>query len=131
MGARIELRRRLEWIDTDAAGVWHHSTLWRLAEWAEAELHRRIGITDLTFGWTPRRRVEAEFLRPVVFDEEVVLVLEVAAVGRTSVTYVMDLSTASAEPVATARMVAVLIDDDGAPRPWPEDARAALAHSRI
>ena len=125
MGAAITLRRRLEWIDTDAAARWHHSTLWRYAEAAEAELHRRLGILDRTFGFTPRRRIEAEFHTALRFDDEVTVDLEVAAVGRTSATYDVALSVGD-QRAATATMVIVYTDADGRPRPWPDDLIRAL-----
>jgi acyl-CoA thioesterase FadM len=75
VGAAITLQRRLEWCDTDAAARWHHSTIWRFAEAAETELHRRLGIIDRTFGFTPRRRVEAEFHTPLRFDDVVTVEL--------------------------------------------------------
>src|ERR687887_445643 len=52
--ARVVLRRRIEWMDTDAAGIYHWTTVFRLAEAAEAALHTALGIVDLTFGATPR-----------------------------------------------------------------------------
>ena len=125
MGASVTSTTRMEWIDTDAAGIWHHSTLWRWVERMEAELHRRLGITELTFGWTPRRSLSAEFLRGIAFDDEVVLRLEVGRVGSTSATYVFDASV-DGEVAATAELTCVLVDDDGRPRPWPADARALL-----
>lgn len=126
MGARIVRTRRLEWIDTDAAGYWHHSTLWRYAEWLEAELHRDLGITELTFGYSPRRRVEAEFHRPAYFDDEVTCTLEVTRVGTTSATYEVALEV-EAGTCATATLVVVLIDrEQGRPMPWPDDAATLL-----
>jgi acyl-CoA thioesterase FadM len=44
--ARIRIRRRVEWMDTDAAGIHHSSTVIRFAEAAEAEPHSAQG--DLT-----------------------------------------------------------------------------------
>lgn len=125
MGAAITLERRLEWIDTDAAGYWHNATLWRYIEAAEAQLHRDLGIIDATFGFTPRRRVEAEFLAPLHFDRPAMITLRVTAVGRTSASYEVELRS-DGQLVATARMVVVFIGDDGATRPWPEDVAAAL-----
>ncbi len=46
MSASTTLQRRVQWIDTDAAGIWHHSNVVRWAEEAEAELHRQLGIID-------------------------------------------------------------------------------------
>jgi acyl-CoA thioesterase FadM len=125
VGASITMERRLEWPDTDAAVRWHHSTIWRYAEAAEAELHRRLGIIDQTFGFTPRRRLEAEFHAVVQFDEVVTVVLEVAAVGRTSATYELTLSV-SERLVATATIVIVFTDDLGRPRPWTDELTRAL-----
>jgi len=56
-------------MDTDAAGIWHYSTSIRFVEAAEAELHRQLGIIDLTFGLTPRAHVEFDFHRTARFDD--------------------------------------------------------------
>jgi YbgC/YbaW family acyl-CoA thioester hydrolase len=125
LGAAITLERRLEWCDTDAAARWHHSTLWRFAEAAEAELHRRLGILHQTFGFTPRRRVEAEFHTPLRFDDVVTIALEVTAVGRTSATHEIDVSV-DGRRAASATMVIVFTDAQGRPRPWPDDVARAL-----
>lgn len=126
MGAAASLRRRLDWADTDAAGYWHHSTFWRYAEAGEAELARRLGLTELLFGATPRRTVTAEFHRPVFFDDEVTILFEVETIGRTSATYRISLSV-DGELAASGSMTVVLVGEDGRPRPWPDDARALLA----
>ena len=125
MGASISIHRRLDWVDTDAAGYWHHSTFWTYAEAGEAELMRALGLTELTFGFTPRRSLLAEFFRPVYFDDEVTIDFSVEAVGRTSATYRIVLTVGDDE-VAAGAMTVVLTDADGRPTPWPDDARAAL-----
>ena len=111
-------------------GYWHHSTFWKYAEAGEAELARSLGLTALTFGFTPRKSVTAEFHRPIYFDDEVTITCEVEAVGRTSATYHVTLSvdgeTADARVADAGTMTVVLIDDDGRPRPWPDDAKALL-----
>lgn len=127
MMASISISRRVQWMDTDAAGIWHHSVVIRWAEEAEAELHRRLGIIDETFGATPRVRTEFEFGVPLRFDEVVDITLTVGELGTTSITYDIDVSTASGQ-VATGRMVAVLIDrGTGEKRSWPEELRQALS----
>lgn len=117
MGTTVTIRRRLAWPDTDAAGVWHHSTLWRWVEEAEAELHRQLDIIAHTFGHTPRRHVEAEFLRPLRFDDEVDITLGVTRIGRTSVTYEATV-VHGGQVAARAAMTSVLIVD-GAATAWP------------
>jgi acyl-CoA thioester hydrolase len=125
MGASITLRRRLDWADTDAAGFWHHSTFWKYAEAGEAQLARDLGISDLLFGATPRRTVAAEFHRPVYFDDEIDITFAVEAVGRTSATYHVRIDC-DGELAADGRMVVVLVDDAGRPRPWPDTVAAVL-----
>src|SRR6185295_237508 len=85
--ARVVLRRRIEWMDTDAAGIYHWTTVFRLAEAAEAALHTALGIAEFTFGATPRVAVEATFARPLRFNDPVDVELAVTALGRTSVEY--------------------------------------------
>lgn len=114
-------------MDTDAAGIWHHSVVLRWAEEAEAELHRRLGIVDLTFGVTPRVRTEFDFAKFIRFDDPVEITLTVSELGATSLTYEVEV-TSESRPVATGRMVIVFIDrDTGEKKPWPNSVREALA----
>jgi acyl-CoA thioesterase FadM len=126
--ARIVLRRRIEWIDTDAAGIYHWTTAFRLAEAAEAVLHTALGIADRTFGVTPRVSVAAEFQRPLVFNDPVEVELAVEAVGRTSVRYALNI-TGPDGPAMSGQVTAVLIDRDSRRAVgWPEDIRERLAN---
>ena len=123
----ITIQRRVQWIDTDAAGIWHHSVVLRWAEEAEAELHRRLGIIDITFGATPRVRTEFEFPNSVRFDDAVDITLTVSHLGTTSMSYEIVVATGE-KPVAKGRMVVVFIDRaTGEKRPWPELVRDSLA----
>lgn len=122
----MSIRRRVAWIDTDAAGIWHHSVIIRWLEEAEAELHRELGIIGQTFGATPRVRTEFEFLTPVRFDDVVDIILTVVSLGTTSITYHIEVA-ADTGPVASGRLTAVLIDrESGEKRAWPEDLRQVL-----
>ncbi len=127
MTSSVSIRRRVQWIDTDAAGIWHHSTVARWAEEAEAELHRQVGIIDQTFGATPRVVVEFEFRSPLRFDDVVDVTITVAKLGRSSITYLIEVRKGETV-AASGRMVAVFIDrESGMKRPWPEQIRRALA----
>lgn len=126
MAPSISIQRRVQWMDTDAAGIWHHSVVVRWTEEAEAELHRRLEIIDQTFGATPRVRTEFEFGEVLRFDDVVDIGLSVTALGRTSVTYRVVVTKGSAQ-VASGQMVAVFIDrDTGEKRPWTEPLRESL-----
>jgi acyl-CoA thioesterase FadM len=124
--ARIVLRRRIEWIDTDAAGIYHWTTAFRLAEAAEAALHTALGIADRTFGVTPRVSVAAEFQRPLVFNDPVEVELAVEAVGRTSVRYALNI-TGPDGPAMSGQVTACLIDRETRRAVgWPDDLRERL-----
>lgn len=126
MSTSITIQRRVQWIDTDAAGIWHHSTVTRWLEEAEVELHRKLGIVQQTFGVTPRVHLEYSFHRALSFDDEADITLDVDAVGDTSVTYRLSVAK-DGEPVVTGKVVAVLIDRvTRDKRPWPDDLRQAL-----
>lgn len=69
-------RRRIEFSETDAAGLFHFSGYFRLMEFAEAAFFRQLGWPLLdqrekaTFGF-PRINAQAKFLRPLMFEDEV------------------------------------------------------------
>jgi acyl-CoA thioester hydrolase len=129
MRPSITIQRRVQWMDTDAAGIWHHSVVLRWAEEAEAELHRRLGIVDITFGATPRVRTEFDFPNSVRFDDVVDITLTISHLGTTSMAYEIEVDNDS-RPVAKGRMVIVLIDrESGQKRDWPASVREAVAGS--
>ena len=125
--ARVVIRRRIEWMDTDAAGIYHWTTVFRLAEAAEAALHTALGIVDLTFGATPRVAVQATFARPLHFNDPVEVELAVRALGRSSVEY--RLTVAAEDGLAAEGSVKSVLIDRTTRRatPWPEHVRAQLA----
>ena len=126
--ARIVLHRRIEWIDTDAAGIYHWTTAFRLAEAAEAALHTALGIADRTFGATPRVSVAAQFDRPLRFNDPVEVELAVEAVGRSSVRYSLAI-TGPDGPAMSGQVTACLIDRDSRRAvAWPDDMQALLVN---
>ncbi len=129
MAASVVLQRRVDWLDTDAAGIYHHSTVWRLVEAAEATLHDRLGIRQETFGRTPRARIGAEFRKALYFYDVVDVWLGVQAVGRTSVTYAFELRV-DGEVAVLGELVTVLLDRPrGSLMAWPEPWRELLLHA--
>lgn len=82
----VVVERRVEWTDTDAAGHYHHSTVIRWVEAAEAVLLRRLGLSHL-FGSTPRVHFEADYRARLWFGEAVRTELRVTKVGTSSLHY--------------------------------------------
>ncbi|MEA2255622.1 MAG: acyl-CoA thioester hydrolase [Solirubrobacteraceae bacterium] len=125
--ARVTLRRRVEWIDTDAAGIYHWTTAFRFAEAAEAAMHTALGIADRTFGAMPRVAVDVRFTRPLRFNEAVDVELAVQAMGRSSVRYRLAIG-GDAGPAVDGSLTVCLIDrETGRATPWPDDLRERLA----
>lgn len=86
----IEVRDRVEWIDTDAAGIYHNSSLLRYVESAEAELMRRRGV-DGYFGVAPRVHFEVDFEAPLFFGQQITVLLRVARLGTSSLTFAFEV----------------------------------------
>ncbi|MEO7127094.1 MAG: thioesterase family protein [Nakamurella sp.] len=121
----ITTHRRLEWRDTDASGHQHHSVIIRWVEQAEAELFESLGSIEL-FDRIPRVKYEAEYHSRLWFRDEVEIQLNVAAIGRTSMTYEFEI-TGPHGIAATGRVVIVhTAPEAGRATPWPEKFKSAL-----
>jgi YbgC/YbaW family acyl-CoA thioester hydrolase len=116
---------RVAWVDTDAGGRIHFTAVFRWAEAAETALLRRIGLLEC-WGDYPRRKVEAEFLRVLRFEDEIETRLRVERVGTTSVTYAWEIRK-DGEPFVVGRHTVVHVDAAGRPEPLPDFVRGALS----
>jgi acyl-CoA thioester hydrolase len=125
--ARVVIRRRIEWIDTDAAGIYHWTTVFRLAEAAEAAMHTALGIPNETFGACPRVSVSATFSRSLRFNDPVDVELAVESIGRSSLSYRLAIAC-EGERAAEGSLTVVFIDRaTGRAAPWPPAIRERLA----
>jgi acyl-CoA thioester hydrolase len=122
---RATVRRRIQWFDTDASTKYHNTAPLRLMEEAEAALLDQLGIVREVYGWLPRAHVTIDYRRPLRFWDEVEIDVEAAEVGRTSVTYAFRVRREE-EVCAHGTVVAVLIDEEGKPRSWPDEWRRLL-----
>jgi acyl-CoA thioester hydrolase len=111
-------------VDTDAGGRIHFTAVFRWVEAAEVGLMRRLGLME---GWGnfPRRHVEADYLKVLVFEDEVEVRLRIDRVGNTSITYGWELLK-DAEPYVTGSHTIVHVDEQGRPAPLPDELRASL-----
>lgn len=105
-------RRRVEFRDTDAAGIVHFSAFFLWMESAEHELLRAAGVAvvdrqpdGIDASW-PRVSASCEYVSAVRFGDEISIAVAVAEIGRTSVTYSFRFEH-EGRHVATGRMVAV------------------------
>ncbi|WP_420121577.1 acyl-CoA thioesterase [Nakamurella sp.] len=124
-------RTHVGWIDTDAAGIHHHTSIARWTEAAEADLMRGAGLTGY-FPVAPRVRYEADFVASLGPGDEVTDTIAVERLGRTSLSLAFEVRGGPAgEPavlVARGRYVTVHLDGPGGrPAPWPASWRARLS----
>src|SRR6266571_7184832 len=117
-------RLRVAWVDTDAGGRIHFTAAFRWAELAETALMRRLGLLD-GWGTYPRRRVEAEYHKVLVFEDEIEVRLRVEALGRTSIAYAWEIAH-DGELHVEGRHTVVHVDAEGRPAPLPDRVRSAL-----
>jgi YbgC/YbaW family acyl-CoA thioester hydrolase len=118
-------RTRVAWIDTDAGGRIHFTAAFRWAEMAETAIRRKLGLLD-EWGSYPRRKVEAEFLQVLVFEDEIEVRIRPERLGQTSITWAFEINRDS-EVCVRGTLVVVHVDADGRPAPLTDKERAALA----
>ena len=92
MPYEFTLSHRVEFAETDMAGIVHFANFFRMMENAEHAFFRSLGFTihghevGTTLGW-PRVNAACEFLKPLRFDEVVDIQLLVAEVRSRSIRY--------------------------------------------
>ena len=119
-------RRRIEFADTDMAGLCHFARFFIFMESAEHELLASLGtrvITEEEDGQTicwPRVAASCEFLAPARFGDVLDLRVEVVCKGRTSLTYGHEISR-DGTPIARGRVTTVCcrMGSDGTAQPIP------------
>jgi len=84
--------RRVEFSDTDAAGIMHFVAFFRMMEQAEHELLRSVGLSVIakdssgTITW-PRVRATCDFQSAARFEDVLTIEVRIARIGKKSVTY--------------------------------------------
>jgi YbgC/YbaW family acyl-CoA thioester hydrolase len=75
MAYEIKVMRRVEFSDTDMAGIVHYSNFFRYMEVAEHEFFRSLGFSVVTrqvdppVGW-PRVHAECDYKQPLRFEDQ-------------------------------------------------------------
>ncbi|MBN1441286.1 MAG: acyl-CoA thioesterase [Planctomycetes bacterium] len=92
MASEFRYRHRIEFAETDMAGIVHFSNYFRLMERTEHEFLRSLGLSvhaDIDgrlVSW-PRARAECSYEAPLTFEDEVEVLLRVRGKTRKSITY--------------------------------------------
>lgn len=128
-------RSRIRFSDTDASGRIHYSAMFRHMEAAEDEFMRSLGFPYSSLEPSgqfsfPRVHVEAQFLAPLHYDDEVETEVTVERVGESSFSLYF-FSICRAIPVARGRLTAVCISlTTQHSHPLPEELAEALRSRR-
>jgi len=118
-------KRRVEFCETDAAGIVHFSALLQYAEQAEHALLRKLGSSVLvvihadgeparTISW-PRVKIATEFHGSAKFEDELDIAIYVSRLGNKSVTYAYRI-TRSSEPICSGSSTCVCCEIDATGR---------------
>lgn len=112
MPAEFIYRRRVQFADTDMAGIVHFSMYFRYMEEAEHALWRSVGLQiappDGTVGF-PRVAAACDFKAPLRFEEEFEVHARVETVGRRSLKYGFTLRRGD-DILATGSMTSVSVE---------------------
>jgi acyl-CoA thioester hydrolase len=111
MAAAFQTTRRVEFADTDMAGIVHFSSFFRFMESAEHEFLRAHGLSvvmewegqHLTF---PRVSAACDFQNPARFEDVLTIEVRLARIGFKSLSYSFTFRL-GAVPIATGQIVSV------------------------
>ena len=132
--APFRTTRRVDFVDTDMAGIVHFSNFFRFMESAEVEFLRSRGLS-VSMRWQgqriglPRVSASCDFFRPIGFQDVVEISVNVERIGEKSVTYAFEFAK-DGEAIAAGRIVACccLISQDRKIEPTeiPQEIRDLL-----
>jgi acyl-CoA thioester hydrolase len=111
MTAALTIQRRIQFAETDMAGVLHFSNYFRLMEEVEHAFFRSIGygvvcdIDGVTVSW-PRVSATCEYFAPLRFEDEVGIALRITHVGNKSLSYEVEFHRGG-DRVATGEITAI------------------------
>lgn len=135
MPAPYKTTRRIEFRDTDAAGIAHFSAFFAYMEEAEHELLRSVGLSVMmrddqgAISW-PRVSVTCDFRGAVKFEDVLDIEVEIERLGEKSISYAFRFTCDNKE-IAVGKMTAVCcrIDEGRPPRSIaiPADVAEKLA----
>jgi acyl-CoA thioester hydrolase len=123
-------RRRIEFSDTDMAGVVHFARFFIFMETAEHQMLAELGVrpgsyrdeSGRAFAW-PRVTASCDYLAPARYGDELDIRVTIERLGRSSLTYGFDLACGPVR-VAQGKITAVCctLEEGGvmAPVPLPE-----------
>jgi len=114
MAYQFKAVRRVEFSDTDMAGIMHYSNFFRFMETAEHAFFRSIGFSIVSdnveprVGW-PRVHASCDFKAPLRFEDEVEIHLLVSEKKSKALSYLFIFRKLNAKPVVEIARGAVTV----------------------
>ena len=117
MAHEFKLTRRVEFSETDMAGIVHYSNFFKYMEAAEHAFFRSLGLSihptgpGETVGW-PRVHASCDFKRPIRFEDEIEVHLLVREKKEKSLVYTFIFRAADKE-IARGTLAVACVKRDG------------------
>ena len=111
MPSEYRLKRRVQFYETDAAGIVHFSWFYRYMEEAEHALWREAGLSIASAGSEigfPRVAASFDFRRPLKFEDEFEVHLQVSAITAKTFQYAARVTKGDTE-VATGSLTVACV----------------------
>jgi acyl-CoA thioester hydrolase len=109
------ITRRVQFYETDAAGIVHFSWYFRYMEEAEHALWRSLGLSvhvnDSEIGW-PRVAAAFEYQRPLKFEEEFDVLVRIESMSKKTIRYACNL-TRGDETIGSGTLTVVCVRKRG------------------
>lgn len=102
----FEVRYRIYWSETDAAGIAHFSSILRIIERAEEDLYRSHGISSVHM-ILPRIEVHARFRSPLRWGDEIIVRLELDEARNRGLRYRFEVINETTRTLAVEGYVAI------------------------
>jgi len=119
MASEFRITRRVEFAETDMAGIVHFSNFFRYMESCEHAFFRSLGFSihphdptpEMDIGW-PRVRATCDYRAPLRFEDEFTIQLTVTERRNKSLSYRFQFyhgPTVVGDPIATGEMTVVCV----------------------
>lgn len=130
-----ELSIRVYYEDTDLGGIVYYANYLKFIERGRTEAIRSIGVDQLALKRDLGlvfvvRRIEADYLRPAVFDDILAVTTRVTAMGAARIGMEQKVLRGD-ETLFDAQVTLALLDGRGRPARIPAEIRDRIAHDLV